>query len=80
MLVQLGTLIPHSLRSKRFRASSREESWEESKKRNDGGGGGERRQAFSREFVEKVGKRAKKGMTGKGEGKEGTACPQTPRF
>ena len=30
-------------------------------------------EAFLREFVEKVGERAKKGMTGEGEGKEGTA-------
>ena len=29
---------------------------------------------------EKLGQEQKKGMTGEGEGKEGTACPQTPRF
>ena len=29
---------------------------------------------------EKMGREQKKGMTGEGEGKEGNACPQTPRF
>ena len=27
-----------------------------------------------------LGRERKKGMTGEGEGREGNACPQTPRF
>ena len=27
-----------------------------------------------------LGREQKKGMTGEGEGREGNACPQTPRF
>ena len=34
----------------------------------------------SRGSSRKLGQEQKKWMTGEGEGKEGTACPQTPRF
>ena len=37
-------------------------------------------QVFPREVRLETWDKSKKKMTGEGEGKEGTACPQTPRF
>ena len=43
--------------------------------------GSPRSKRFRASSSREVGARAKiKGMTWEGEGKEGTACPQTPRF
>ena len=39
-----------------------------------------RSRRFLREFVEKVGTRAKKRNEREWEGREGKACPQSPRF
>ena len=39
-----------------------------------------RSKRFRASSSRKVGTRAKKGMIREGEGKEGNACPQTPRF